>query len=83
MTKALKKATVAHPKILLKQSFLCQEREETKELMLMIIDTDTPRMGKALRALKTWPEISAEHLEQCNDLGIVRSSPFVVCCFLV
>lgn len=31
MTKAHKKATVAHPKILLKQSFLWQEREETKE----------------------------------------------------
>lgn len=37
--------------------------------MLTIIYTDTPRMGKALRALKTWPEISAEHLERSDDLG--------------
>lgn len=39
-----------------------------------------PRMGKALRALKTWPEITAEHLEQCHDLGIVLLLLFF--CFL-
>lgn len=48
--------------------------------MLMIIYTDMPRMGKALRALKTWPEITAEHLEQCHDLGIVLLLLFF--CFL-
>lgn len=40
----------------------------------MIIYTDTPRMRKALRALKTWLETSAEHLERSNYLGIVLLS---------
>lgn len=31
-------------------------------------------MGKALKALKTWLELSAEHLEQSNDLDIVLLS---------
>lgn len=46
--------------------------------MLMIIYTDTPRMGKALKALKTWLEPSAEHLEQSNDLDVVLLSYPVV-----
>lgn len=52
--------------------------------MLMIIYTDTPGMGKALKALKTWLELSAEHLEQSNDLDIVLLSyPIVFFLYLL